>query len=201
MFHLGYLLLLDNLDAPNPHHGTESGKVLSKAKEMGLKTSIDVVSEQSDRFETLVLPALRFVDYCFMNEVEAEKTTGATLLTDGKLDKQAALEAAAVLFDAGVAEWVFLHAAEGAMAISPDGKFYWQGAVDMPKSGIKGTAGAGDAFAAGVLFGLHEQHPIPECLTMGVCAAATCITHPTTTGGVLKMSACLELGRQLGFQS
>ena len=34
------------------------------------------------------------------------------------------------------------------------------GSVAVPQSAIVGANGAGDAFAAGMLYGLHEQWPI-----------------------------------------
>src|SRR5687767_3815946 len=50
LFHLGYLLLLDKLDGPSATHGTVAAEVLARAQAAGLKTSIDLVSEDSDRF-------------------------------------------------------------------------------------------------------------------------------------------------------
>src|SRR5580658_7743070 len=76
LFHLGYLLLLDALDAPDAKFGTKAAALLRAAQQAGLKTSVDVVSEESDRFARVVLPAVKFVDYCILNEVEAAKTTG-----------------------------------------------------------------------------------------------------------------------------
>jgi sugar/nucleoside kinase (ribokinase family) len=44
-FHIGYALLLDRFDAPDPTFGTVMAKTLARAQEKGLKTSMDVVSE------------------------------------------------------------------------------------------------------------------------------------------------------------
>jgi sugar/nucleoside kinase (ribokinase family) len=71
MFHLGYLLLLDSLDLFSSTHGTVAAEVLDKAQAAGLRTSIDLVSEDSARFPQIVLPSLRYVDYAFLNEFEA----------------------------------------------------------------------------------------------------------------------------------
>src|SRR5688572_14468759 len=40
IFHLGYLLLLDALDAPDKVFGTHAARILAKAQEAGLKTSV-----------------------------------------------------------------------------------------------------------------------------------------------------------------
>src|SRR5215468_4869482 len=48
IFHLGYLLLLDALDEPDPKYGTKAARLLATAQNSGIKTSVDVVSEDSD---------------------------------------------------------------------------------------------------------------------------------------------------------
>ena len=44
-----------------------------------MKTSIDVVSEAGERFAKLVTPALKYTNYCVINELEAQQTTGVRL--------------------------------------------------------------------------------------------------------------------------
>lgn len=85
IFHLGYLLLLDRLDQPSASHGTHAAELLARAQSLGLKTSIDVVSEDSQRFTEIVWPALRYTDYCILNEFEAERTTGIATRIGEKL--------------------------------------------------------------------------------------------------------------------
>ena len=67
VFHFGYLLLLDGMDAPDPDYGTKAARLLASVQAAGIKTSIDIVSEQSDRFARIVRPALRYCDYCIVN--------------------------------------------------------------------------------------------------------------------------------------
>ena len=86
IFHIGYILLLPNLDQPDAEFGTKMARLLHKAQSKGMKTSIDVVSESGDRFCKLVPPALKYTDYCVINELEAQQTTGVLLRDeDGKL--------------------------------------------------------------------------------------------------------------------
>lgn len=157
IFHLGYLLLLDALDGPDKRHGTRGAGLLMAAQEAGLKTSVDVVSEDSDRFGKVVVPALKYVDYCILNELEAGKTTGFKVrLPDGKLDTVALRHAAGALLQFGVRELVVIHFPEGSFCRTRDGRDHWQSSLKLPPKYIAGTAGAGDAFCAGVLLGLHE---------------------------------------------
>jgi sugar/nucleoside kinase (ribokinase family) len=94
---------------------------------------------------------------------------------------------------------VVVHFPEGAFARTRDGKDRWQSTVDVPRKAIAGTAGAGDAFCAGVLLGLHEGWDLPTCLHTGTCAAAACLTHPTCTEGLRPLKATLALAKKYGY--
>ena len=201
IFHLGYLLLLDALDESDPKFGTRAARMLAAAQEAGLRTSVDVVSEDSDRFARIVTPALKFVDYCILNEIEAGKTTGFKIrLPDGRLDTVALRHAAGALLQRGVRQLVVIHFPEGGFARTRKGEDAWQSSLKLPEKYIAGTAGAGDAFCAGVLFGLHEGWEMRRCLEVAVCMAAASLAHPTCTGGMKPLSACLALGRKYGYR-
>jgi sugar/nucleoside kinase (ribokinase family) len=199
-FHLGYLLLLDALDASDAKFGTKAAKLLADAVEAGMKTSVDVVSEDSDRFAQVVQPALKFTDYLIINEHEAGKISGFKVREpDGTLDTVTLRHAAGALLQHGVRELVVLHFPEGAFARTRKGDDVWQSAVKLPAKQIAGMAGAGDAFCAGFLLGLHEGWETKRCLETGVCLAAACLTDPTCTAGVKALSSSLALGRKYKF--
>lgn len=199
IFHLGYLLLLDALDVSDAKFGTKAARLLAAAQAAGMKTSLDVVSEDSDRFAKIVTPALKFVDYCVLNEIEAGKTAGFKIRqSDGTLDTVSLRHAAGALLQQGVRELVVIHFPEGAFARTRKGDDVWQAAVKLPAKLIAGTAGAGDAFCAGVLLGLHEGWELDRCLQTGVCVATMSLTDPTCTAGMKPLSACLALGKKYG---
>lgn len=197
VFHLGYLLLLDALDSPDKKYGTRAARLLAEAQKAGLKTSVDVVSEDGDRYQRVVTPALRYTDYCILNEVEAGRTTGFNIRgADGRLDTVALRHAAGALLQHGVGELVVIHFPEGAFARTRKGEDYWHPSLNVPTKWIAGTAGAGDAFCAGVLLGLHENWDLPRCLLTGACMAAACLSHPTCTGGMGSLDKALALARR-----
>ncbi len=200
-FHLGYLLLLDQLDQPDATHGTVAARVLQRAKAAGFQTSIDLVSEDSDRFKKIVLPALPYVDYCFLNEFEIERTTGVVVRRQDGVNLVALQNAAEQLIQAGVREWVVVHYPEGACALGRDGQMHVQGSLCIPQSKIVGTVGAGDAFAAGVLHGLHEGHPIESALHDGVCVAAACLGGAGTSDGIRPLEECLKLENEFDIRA
>lgn len=210
VFHLGYLLLLDRLDGPSATHGTVAAEVLARAQDAGLKTSIDTVSEDSDRFAKIVLPALKHVDVCIMNEFEAGRVTGRRIRVGDAhsgapgvagLDRKELRAAMEQLLDAGVRERVVVHFPEGGCALGRDGAWHEHGSVQLPGEYIKGAAGAGDAFTAGVLLGWHDGKPVEEWLRIGVCAAAANLSDETCTSGLRPLADCLALGDRFGFRS
>jgi sugar/nucleoside kinase (ribokinase family) len=201
IFYLGYLLLLDALDEPDARFGTKAARLLASAQATGMKTSVDVVSEDSDRFEKIVTPALKHVDYCILNEIEAGKTTGFKVRQpDGRLDTVALRHAAGALLQMGVRELVVVHFPEGGFARTRKGDDVWQSSLKLPANFIGGAAGAGDAFCAGVLLGLHEDWDLARCLLTGVCAAAASLSDPTCTAGVKSLNAALVLAKKYGFR-
>ena len=184
IFHLGYLLLLDALDQSDPKYGTKAARLLASVQAAGVKTSVDVVSEESDRFARIVNPSLKHVDYCILNEIEAGKTTGFQIRREGgKLDLVALRHSAGALLQQGVRELVVIHFPEGAFARTRKGEDFWQSSLKLPRDYVGGTAGAGDAFCAGVLWGLHEGWEMPRCLLTGVKS----------------LSHSLSLARKFGF--
>jgi sugar/nucleoside kinase (ribokinase family) len=200
IFHLGYLLLLDRLDTIGEDGRSKAFHLLERARSLGFKTAVDMVSAEGERFSSTVRSTLPAVDILFLNEYEAEKTTGIELRGNESRTGGAIRRALKDLIAKGVKEWAILHFPEGVCALSAGGEWRCVGSVKVPDDGIAGTVGAGDAFAAGVLFGVHQGADMGECLEMGVCAAAACLTRPGSSDGIVGMEACLRLGRLFGFR-
>ena len=75
IFHIGYHPILKRFGIrPDKQYGTKMARLLAHAKEHGLETSVDVVSEMSDRFQKIVPPSLKYTDYCIINESGAQCT-------------------------------------------------------------------------------------------------------------------------------
>jgi sugar/nucleoside kinase (ribokinase family) len=190
--HLGYLLLLEKLDQPDAEFGTKAGRVLHAAKEAGLITSVDVVTAESEAFSRVVTPALPYVDYLIINEIEAELMTAIKTRQDGILLKDGIALAAEKLLQAGVNLGVAIHFQEGGLAMMKSGERRWQGALELPPEKIRNTTGAGDAFCAGFIYGCYNEWPLQTCLQMAVCCAAGNIGVATSSGGMLIKEANLD---------
>ncbi|MBI1319317.1 MAG: carbohydrate kinase family protein [Candidatus Hydrogenedens sp.] len=191
--HVGYLLLMDGIDQEEPEFGTVAAKILHHLQAEGIKTSFDTVSEFSERFKRLVPPALKYTDYAILNEFEAGQTTGHAILKDDKLDAQALRDSARTLLDMGESEVVVVHMSLGAYALTRAGKEYFHPSFQLPEGYIQGGAGAGDAFCAGVLVGIHEGWDMEEGLRFGTAAATLCMADATCTEGVGTHAEAMKL--------
>jgi sugar/nucleoside kinase (ribokinase family) len=76
-----------------------------------------------------------------------------------------------------------------------------QGSVLVDRSEIKSTSGAGDAFAAGMLYGLMTNLSLPESLEMAVANAAWNIQQVGTSVGMAGAAEVLLNARHRGFRA
>jgi sugar/nucleoside kinase (ribokinase family) len=188
MFHLGYLLLLDKLDAPDPDYGVKAARVLDLLQQKGYKTSVDVVSVESGVFRNTVVPCLKYVDYLIFNEIEAGYSTGLKIRTeDDRIDTDLLEQAAQKLLDQGVRELVIIHFPEAGFALTKTGAKLLVPSFKVSQDEIKGTVGAGDAFCAGVLYSIHQGLSLEETLKLGHASARFNLTDPTSTGGAVSL--------------
>lgn len=182
IFHLGYLLLLDRLDADDSQYGTKAARALHDLQQKGYLTSVDVVSEEGDRFRKIVLPSLPYIDYFIVNEVEAGACCEMNLRDkDGKINLGKVKAAAALLFKLGVGKVCAIHFPEGAYALASFGEECYEPSMGLPVAEIVSSVGAGDAFCAGTLYGLHEGMSLRDTLRIGGACAYFNLKSATST--------------------
>jgi sugar/nucleoside kinase (ribokinase family) len=177
ILHIGYILLLDGLDASAgagaEKYPTTMCRVLAEARAHGIATSIDVVSEDSERYATLVPPALKYTDYCVINEIEAGRTTGIPLREGNRLLENNLAKCAEALAAAGVGRWVIIHSPELSCGYDVrEKKYYQEPSWEIPEGFKVSSVGAGDAFACGILYGAYQGWDIRKSIhTAGAIAA------------------------------
>ena len=188
MLHLGYFLLLDKVDKG------EGLEILRQAKKRGIKTSIDLVSENSDRY-SLVIPCLEYTDNVIINEIEAGKLAGIEP-TDENLEK-----IASKLFSLGVSERVIIHTSYLSVCYSKSG-FTSLPSYDITSDMIKGTTGAGDAFCAGSLIGIYRGLSDMKILELASSCAIAALSEEDAISGMRSESEikklCENLSRRKG---
>ena len=198
MAHVGYALLLDMLDAPDGPHGTGLARVLNTLRDRGIQTSIDCVTEADVRYQSIIPPALPYVDTLFMNEIEAGNTAGFSLTeADGRVNDERVRDACLALLHYGVKRLVVIHAPQGAWAMTKSGEFVFEPALKLPEGYIKGTVGAGDAFCAGMLCALTEGLPLSEGLRLANLAAAASLSHYNSIDGIKPLETLREWAKTL----
>lgn len=184
IFHLGYLLLLDELDRKDPEYGVVAARALKELQDKGYETSVDVVSEEGNRFREVVLPCLHYTDYLIINEVEAGACCDMELRdAQGTVDIDKVAYAAGALLEKGVRKMCVIHFPEGGFAMSKDGAKIYKPTDMLPKSQIVSAVGAGDAFCAGALYALHEGYEMEDMLAFANACARFNLSNPTSTGG------------------
>lgn len=197
ILHLGYLMLLDSLDELDSQGRTRASILLERAQQAGLETSVDMVSTENSQFREIALSSLPFTDHLMINEIEASRVLSRTLDAS---DFGALLAAAAELIELGVRSSVTLHVEHGAVSCTRSGETHLQRSLDLPANYSQGATGAGDAFAAGLLHGLHEGWSLPDRLRLAVCTAAASLSHPSPSGGIMTVDACLSLAGTYEFR-
>ncbi len=192
-FHIGYALLMDSLDAPDEQFGTVMAKALYTAKQKGMITSMDVVSENSDRFAGIVTPSLKYCDNLIINEVEASMTVSLPVRKEGVLNEALLKDVCVALLDKGVGSLVVIHAPEAACSLDKQGNFHFVPSLKLPDGFIKGSVGAGDAFCAGMLYSLYKEYDIEDALLFSAGAAACNLSEFNSTDGMRDAEGIREL--------
>jgi len=184
--------------------GNGWSQVLAAARAAGLRTNLELVTLPPARLRELVLPCLPHLDSLVVNDLEAcaladvrPPATGA----DDEIDWPLLESVAATLVKAGVHQVVAVHFPGGAVAADALGNRWRQGSVRLPREQIRNATGAGDAFASGVVHGLHEGWTVTDCLRTGVAVAAASLRGGGTSDGVLPLADCLQLGERYGYRS
>jgi sugar/nucleoside kinase (ribokinase family) len=186
-----------------PWRGEANGwvAVLRKARAAGLAANLELMTTGIERLAELGRPCLLYLDWLVVNDYEIGALAGReTRRPDGSTDPAAVARAIDDVLAIGSMEWAAAHFPGGAVVGGRDGSRLSLGSVALPASAIVGANGAGDAFAAGMLYGQHEQWPILKCLELGHASAAASMRAMSTTEGVATVGECLALARRWGFR-
>ncbi|MBQ1218177.1 MAG: carbohydrate kinase family protein [Clostridia bacterium] len=170
MLHLGYFLLLKKVD------DGDGLTILKEATARGIKTSVDLVSENSDRY-SLVLPCLPYVDNLIINEFEAGNLCGMEP-TEENLPI-----IAEKLLSMGVRERVIIHMPSLGLCKTRDSLTVLP-SVKLPEGYVKGKTGAGDAFCSGALIAIEREDSPEKILELAEAAAVASLTEADATSGL-----------------
>ena len=179
-------MLLDKVD------GGDGERILKRAKEMGIKTSIDLVSENSDRYH-IVKSCLKYVDNVIINELEAGMIAGIEPCREN-LEK-----IARAIKEIGVSERVIIHMPETGVCLSDNG-FFELPSWELPEGFIKGKTGAGDAFCAGALIGIYRGLDEMGILTLAQKSATASLSAADAIGGMVSEAEIDEMLTKMNIE-
>ncbi len=200
IFHLGLPGIHPRMDAAWGDAANGWVATLRAARAAGFLTSMELASVAPERIAALVRPCLLHLDFLVVNDAEIGALAGTATLREGATDVAACARAVQGVAARGNMKLVAAHFPMGAVAVTAAGKLLRQPSLRVPQAAIAGANGAGDAFAAGTLYGMHEGWDAAEALALGRAAAAASLRSVTTTGSVETWQACLKLAAEWGVR-
>jgi sugar/nucleoside kinase (ribokinase family) len=198
--HMGLPGLHAKLDAPWANDVSGWVTILKKARAAGLKPNVELVSVEPDRIRAVALPMLPYLDTLIINDFEAGAIAEIETVVDGVADAVACRVAAEVLMQRFPLSLCAIHFPAGGIVLARNGDVVEQQSVNVPRGEIIGTNGAGDSFAAGILFGHHEGWPIAQSLKLAHASAATSLRAQATTTSILPWRECLKQADAWGWR-
>lgn len=199
--HLGLPGIHRLMDAPWGGDANGWVTVLKKARAVGLKTNIELASIPGERLAALVRPCLPHLDLVIVNDSEIAGIAGIPAEGAVGTDPDTCIKAARIVLEMSAADLVVAHFPKGGVAVARDGSVTTRPSVNVPPAEAVGANGAGDAFAAGFLYGVHEKWSVERCLVMAHATAAACLRNISTTAAVVPVAECLKLADQWGWRA
>ena len=195
ILHIGYILLMDRLDSPDEDYPTGLCRVLDRAQQAGVLTSIDIVSETGDRYKRIASPALAYTDILSINDIEAEGITDIQLRdAEGRLKEEALEPCVRALAALGVKKWVCVHMPEVAAGLDVEsGRYTEAEALRKPEGYIKSTVGAGDAFAVGLLYGAYRGISLEKAMEEANAVAAYSLNGIGASDAIAPLAEVLKV--------
>ena len=174
----GYGLLLPSLDLEDAEFGTALGRVLAEIKQRGVRTAIDFVSpgpENLFKFRRY-RRALSWVDICCINDDQARALTDEPSAEKACRILVAEMDVGLAVIHCGAEGPNYGYDAESGLCVQPNYR--------VEPEHYKGNAGAGDAFSAGLLHGLHQAWSLGESMRFAAAAAAVSLGDVSCTGAM-----------------
>lgn len=172
ILHVAGALVMPALDGP------PMAELLSKARSLGLITSLDTVWDATGSWMRTLGPCLPYADYFMPSLAEAVELTGRSSPQD----------AARALRDAGVKTVCLKMGEQGCYVLSQDAEFTQPVFKVTP---VDGT-GTGDAWDAGFLLGVLQGWDLERSARFANAVGAMCVTALGATAGVLSMEEVLK---------
>ena len=200
ILHLGLPGAHATMDAPWGSESTGWAATLKAARANGMETNLEMVSTERTKVRAFGLSCLPQLDLLIVNDYEIGCVADVETRDGPNAIPGRVAEALREVLTLGPLKLAVVHFPEGAIALTADGSTFALGSLAMPAESVAGVNGAGDAFAAGVLYAWHEGSAVEECLRLGHACAAASMREISTTKGVGSVRDCLALADKYGHR-
>ncbi|WP_432564671.1 carbohydrate kinase family protein [Kineococcus sp. SYSU DK003] len=173
VFHLGGLFVLPGID------GEPAGRILRRAKELGLTTTVDLLASTRPDARELLEPVLPHVDFLLPNVEEAGWITGAE-------DRS---QIARWFHDRGVGCTVLTLGGDGVAVARRGEPETVLPAFDVD---VVDSTGCGDAFTAGFISGLLDGLDLLEAADRGLACGSLVATGLGSDAGIVDLAQVEE---------
>ena len=184
IFYLGYLTLLRDLDQILDDNSTNAAGVLKRAQNAGLITCVDLVSIRHSEFSRILESAAPFLDFLISNEIEAAQATGSKVDPKTLTNAETLTQMAQGMLDLGVRKAVIIHCVERVVWVEANGDTFVIEIEALRPEEIASNLGAGDAFCAGLLYGIHENRGPENSIQLGKAVAQASLKGLTATSAI-----------------
>ncbi len=190
-----YIGLIGKLMETDHVYGSKIAKLLHRAQQKGMKTSIDMVSKDDIHTINTARSALKYSNYCCINEIEAQNISGINIIDHkGYIIEDNIIKSLDAIRDLGVSTWVVIHSALYNYGLDcKSAEIYKAESLKVPKNYIKGTTGAGDAFLSGILIAIKRGYSLQHALKIACTTAACSLASIDGTSAMKNFDEVMEL--------
>ena len=183
ILYVGYLSLLGRLDEFSGKE-TRLCKVLKESRKKDIINIIDLASNNIPNFQKIIFSALPYTDYLLLNEIEAQLLFKKQIIkSKNRLDKKLIINLSRKIFQKGLHRALIIHSPYESLYISKK-DIYHSEPPKIQKKNIKNAVGAGDAFCAGFIFGVHEEWDIEVTLRKSHAAGSAMMKIDSSSGNL-----------------
>jgi sugar/nucleoside kinase (ribokinase family) len=200
LLHLGLPGAHKTMDGPWRGEANGWAAALKAARACGLETNLELMTIEREKLAALTAPCLPYLDYLIVNDFEIGAVAGFATRNERGADVAAIGRAIDAVLARGALKLIAVHFPEGALVGARDGARLTGGSVAIPADEIVSVNGAGDGFAAGFLYGLHQGWAIERCAALAHASAAASMRALSTTAGVAPWADCLALAQRWGYR-
>tara|TARA_B100000900_G_scaffold306788_1_gene265420 strand:- start:2852 stop:3826 length:975 start_codon:yes stop_codon:yes gene_type:complete len=187
ILYVGYITLLGKLDQ-FLNKQTRLQKVLQKAKKKDILTVLDLVSNNDPQFQKIIFSSLPFIDYLLLNEIEAQLLFKESILNTKKnLDKKKLIFISKKILKKGIQKALIIHTSKESLYLSRE-KVIHTKSKKIPKGKIINSVGAGDAFCAGFIYGIHENWDLKRTLSKAHAAGTAMMKVDASSGRLMNIN-------------